>query len=293
MAKIRVGVSGWSYEQWRDRFYPEALPQKDRLHWISRRFDATEINASFYSLRKASSYRAWRDAAPRDHRFAVKGSRYVTHAKKLRDPRAGLANFFASGVLELGERLAPFLWQLPANLGFDAERLERFLETLPRDTDEAGELASEHDDRVAEPVTRSPDGTHRLRHALEVRHESYLEPQALRILKRRGIALVFSHGDQWSYAEDVTAGFVYLRLHGPDELYASPYSDDELRVWADRVHAWQSADEPPDAHRATRVVAPTRKGRDVYVFFDNDAEAYAPHNALRLRELLDDSPQRS
>lgn len=284
MGKIRVGISGWSYDDWRGPFYPEGLPRGRELEYASRRFDTVEVNGSFYSLLKPETYASWYEMTPRGFLFAVKGSRFITHNKKLADVETPLANFLASGVLRLREKLGPILWQLPETFRFDAERVGRFLELLPHDTEAAARLARRHDERVEGRAWTEAAGRHRVRHALEVRHESFFCPEFVRIARRTGTALVFSHAADWPYAEELTAGFVYLRLHGGTVTYASRY--DDLDRWAERIREWRDGDEPEDARRITDWVPPGRTARDVYVYFNNDCFARAPNDARRLARRL-------
>ena len=216
----------------------------------------------------------------------MKGSRFITHNKKLANVRTPLANFLASGLLALKGKLGPILWQLPEGAGVDVDRLEEFLELLPHDTEGAADLASHHDERVEGRSFTTADRNRRLRHVLEVRQESLLTAEVVRATRRNGIALVFSDSADWPYTEEITAGFIYLRLHGSRETYASRYDDAELDRWARRIEAWRSAREPEDPARITDRVPPPRKRRDIYVYFDNDQHAHAPHDALRLAERL-------
>lgn len=287
MARVRIGLSGWSYDEWRGDFYPEELPQRQELAYAARAFDTLEINGSFYSLRKPSDYRKWRDAAPADFCYSIKGSRFITHNKKLHDVRTALANFFASGVLELREMLGPFLWQLPAGLTFDGDRLEEFLRLLPHDTLSLAALARRHDRRVSGRSRLTPDRNRRVRHVLEPRHESFFTSAVVRLLRRHGVALAFSDARDWPYTEEITAGFVYVRLHGPGEPYGSPYDDRALDRWAERIRSWHRAGQPADARRITERAPPPRKGRDVYVYFDNDRYGHAPRDASALRRRLE------
>lgn len=287
MARIRIGLAGWSYDDWRGDFYPPDLPRSRELRYAARAFDSLEINGSFYSLRKPAHYRSWRAAAPRGFRYAVKGSRFITHNKKLHDADTALANFFASGVLELREMLGPFLWQLPHNLTFDEPRLEAFLQRLPHDTEALAAMARGHDRRVSgRSRVTNPDRNHRVRHVLEPRHESFFCAACVRLLRRHGVALAFSDCRDWPFTEEITAGFVYLRLHGPAQPYASPYGDQALDRWAERIQLWHRAEQPGDADRITERVPPHRKARDVYVYFDNDQHGHAPRNARALRRRL-------
>jgi uncharacterized protein YecE (DUF72 family) len=285
VAKIRIGVSGWNYDEWKGNFYPEGLPESDRLAHAASVFDTIEVNGTFYGLTDPGTCRAWREAVPDHVELAIKGSRYITHMKRMGEPETPLANFFASGILEIGPNLGPVLWQLPARHRFDVERLDRFLALLPKDTVEAAELARGHDRRVEDPAYG--DGSrHRMRHVLEVRHQSFLNEEAVEIVRSHGVALCFSHSAEWPYIEEITAGFVYLRLHGPRLPYASEYSEGELRVWARRIEAWRGGSEPGDAARITEHEPPDRRERDVYVYFDNTAHGYAPADATKLTRLL-------
>ena len=286
MGTIRIGVSGWAYDDWRGEVYPDDLPDQDRLAHVARQVDTVEVNASFRQLLTPDTVTRWYEAVPADHRMAVKGSRFITHNKKLADLGPALANFFAAGVLELREKLGPVLWQVPAQLHFDRERVARFLDRLPHDTDEAAELAEEHDDNVPAPSFGGPD-THRLRHALEVRHDSWLCDEMVRLARAHNLALVVADSSEdWPLVEELTAGFVYVRLHGPEELYASGYDDAQLERWADRLVAWRDGGQPDDARRITDRTPPDRVGRDVYVYCNNDKGGHAPRDAARLRELV-------
>jgi uncharacterized protein YecE (DUF72 family) len=287
MGRIRIGVSGWDYDSWRGRFYPDDLPQRAELRYAAERFDLVEINATFYRLTTAQRCIAWRDAVPHGTVLAVKGSRFITHNKNLDVTGSALANFLASGILALDDKLGPILWQLPERLHLDAERVEAFLAALPHDTDSAADVARGHDERVDDPAYGSGDN-HRLRHVLEVRHPSFLSEEMAAIARRHGVALAVSHASTWPYTEEVTAGFVYVRLHGPQELYASAYSEDELRGWAQRLHRWCAAEQPDDARTITDRAPPDRQGRDVYVAFNNDKDGHAPGNAARLQALVDE-----
>jgi uncharacterized protein YecE (DUF72 family) len=266
--RLLVGTSGWIYPHWRARFYPARLPQKQWLAWLATQLPSVEVNGTFYSLARPPQFDAWRAATPDDFVFAVKGSRYLTHMLKLHEPRTPLANFFAQGLLRLGKKLGPILWQLPPFLAFDADRARAFFELLPRDLAAAERLARRHDHRLdGRCALVAPDGHDRpLRHALEVRHCSWLEEPALMLLAEHDLALVTADSaDHHPLSlERTSAAFAYVRLHGAVALYASRYSDRELDEWAALVDAWR------------------RRGSDVYVYFDNDAQAFAPHDARRL-----------
>ncbi|WP_205473261.1 DUF72 domain-containing protein [Nocardioides sp. SYSU D00038] len=270
MARALIGISGWSYRSWRGDFYPEGLRQRDELSYAAERMGSVELNGSFYSLQRPSSYDAWRDATPDDFVLAVKGGRYLTHMKRLRDTDTALANFLASGVLRLGAKLGPLLWQLPESVRFDTERVGGFLASLPRSTGAAAEVAARHDDKVPEPALEALDDRP-LRHALEPRHPSFATAEAVALLREHGVALV--HADsagRWPAFDEDTADFRYVRLHGHTELYASGYDAGRLDAWAERCRGWLAA------------------GQDVHVYFDNDARGHAPHDAVALHRRLTD-----
>jgi uncharacterized protein YecE (DUF72 family) len=287
MGKVRIGTSGWSYADWRKgRFYPEGLTQRCELEYLSRQFSTVEINGSFYSLLRPQTYAGYHEAVPRGFTFAVKGGQFITHSKKLKDVQVPLANFLASGVLRLEEKLGPVLWQLP-QMRWEAERVERFLDLLPADTAAASRLARKHDQRLSGRASVSVERHRTMRHALEVRHPALMSEQVVRACRRRNVALVFSHnGDDWPYREEITAGWCYLRLHGAPHTYASNYSKSALDGWSERIRRWAQGQEPDDAARITSRQPPARKSRDVYVYFDNDQGAHAPRNARGLTDRL-------
>ena len=281
---IRIGISGWTYAPWRGRFYPKGLPHKQELAYAAGHFPAIEVNGTFYGLQRPESFAAWREAAPAGFVFAVKGSRYITHMLRLKDAEAALANFLASGVLRLGPMLGPILWQFPARMRFDAARFDTFLGLLPRDTEAALALARRHDARVDGRAWLEMDRKRLLRHAIEVRHESFRDPAFIRLLRRHHAALVCADAVDWPCLMDVTADFVYCRLHGSEELYASGYDAAALDRWAARIRSWADGGHPEDAALIARP--PARRKRDVFVFFDNDAKVRAPVDAKALAEKL-------
>ncbi|MFT4113055.1 DUF72 domain-containing protein [Silvibacterium sp.] len=284
--RIRIGISGWTYAPWRGVFYPKRLPQKRELAYAAEHFPSIEINGSFYSLQRPASYEAWRDATPRDFVFALKGSRYITHMRRLRDAEQGLANFLASGPLALGEKLGPMLWQLPPNFIFKPEVIEPFLQLLPRDTLQAAELARGHEARLRGRAFLQPEKKQRLRHAMEVRHESFVCEEFIRLLRKYNVALVCADTVEWPLLMDVTADFLYLRLHGSEELYKSGYGPKALDTWADRIHRWAAGGDVKGRHASAKEAAKRKSGRDVFVYFDNDAKVRAPKDAQGLMRRL-------
>ena len=286
MREIGIGISGWRYPGWRGVFYPKGLPQREELRYAAQRLNTVEINGSFYSLQHPDSWRRWHAETPDAFVFAVKAPRYITHLRRLRDIEAPLANFFASGVLELREKLGPILWQFPPNLRFDAARWTAFVERLPRDTAQARSIARRHDARVrAVSIPRAAN--RRLRHAVEIRSETFRDERFISLLRRHAIALVVADtAGKWPLLEDVTADFVYLRLHGDTEIYASGYTPTALDAWAARIDAWRRGGEPADARRVSTRPARPRARRDVYCYFDNDIKVRAPFDAESLRARL-------
>lgn len=268
MGIVRVGISGWRYPRWRGDFYPKGLRQKDELAYAASKLASIELNGTFYSLQRPGCFRDWYAATPEGFVFAVKGGRFVTHMKKLRDVDTALANFFASGLLRLREKLGPVLWQLPERLPFDPARMEDFFATLPRDTAAAAALARRHGPQVEGRAWTEVEADVPIRHALEPRHPTFFTPEAFDLLRRHDVALVLADtAGRWPYAEELTADFVYVRLHGAEQLYWSGYTADQLDGWAEKIRAW-------------------RKKRDVYVYFDNDAQGRAPWDALALASRL-------
>jgi len=286
MPRICIGISGWRYAPWRGVFYPRGLPQRCELEFASRALPTIEINGSFYSLQRPASYLHWYSETPSDFVFAVKANRYITHMRRLREVEKPMANFFASGLLHLREKLGAILWQFPPNLRYDPITFERFLALLPRDTTAALALARKRESRMLWRSRLAIDRNRRLRHAVEIRHESFLDASFVASLRRRRVALVVADtAGKWPYREDVTADFMYLRLHGDKKLYASGYSDAALARWASRIRAWHHGSEPEDA---VRIDGPARRGdkRDIFCYFDNDMKVKAPFDAQSLRRHL-------
>ncbi|MGA9576245.1 MAG: DUF72 domain-containing protein [Terrimicrobiaceae bacterium] len=287
MPEIRVGISGWTYPGWRGKFYPDGLPRKRELEFASRQVSSIEINGSFYSLQRPESYLAWYEATPADFVFAVKAGRFITHVKRLKEVETPVANFFASGILRLREKLGPILWQLPPSVRYDRSRLEAFFGLLPRAAAAAEALARKHDARLNQRAWTESAGVGKLRHALEVRHASFENTEFVEILREHDIALVVADtAGKWPFIEDVTSDFVYVRLHGDAELYASGYSPRVLNEWARKVRAWKRGQTPADARLLTSRPHPRPGGRDVFVYFDNDAKVRAPFDAMSLASRL-------
>src|SRR6185503_288249 len=213
MPDTRIGISGWRYGPWRGTFYPKDLPQKRELEYASRKLNSVEINGSFYSLQRPEFYRDWFDATPDDFVFSVKGGRFITHMKKLKDVRTPLANFLASGVLCLKEKLGPILWQFPPGFAFNEERFGAFFELLPKTTTDTAKLAKKHDVRLKGRSWTKTDADRPMRYAVEIRHDSFKDARFIKLLRKHNIALVLADtAGRWPYMEDVTADFIYARL---------------------------------------------------------------------------------
>jgi uncharacterized protein YecE (DUF72 family) len=288
--KVFIGVSGWRYTPWRGNFYPRGLAQARELWHAARHFNSIEINGSFYSLQRPSSYAQWASETPPGFVFAVKGGRYITHMLKLRNAEGAMGNFFASGLFALGDKLGPILWQFPPNFGFHPEVFEPFLASLPRTTAAAAKVALQRDQRLRGREGREmlePRHRQRLRHAVEVRHQSFVTPDFIALLRKYNVAWVVADTPQpWPLYEDVTADFVYMRLHGSTELYKSRYTPEQLERWADCIAAWRDGRQPKDARLISKAKAPKLAARDVYCYFDNTDKLHAPDNARELMALL-------
>lgn len=285
MSCVEVGISGWTYKGWRGTFYPPKLPIKKELSFASRELPSIEINGTFYALQRPESYLNWYETTPADFIFSVKANRYITHVKRLKDVEIPMANFIASGPMALKEKLGPFLWQFPPSMVFDPDRFEAFLRLLPRDFKEASKLGKKAE-LAKERTYLTIDENHRMRHAVEVRHESFLNPLFVDLLRKYNVAIVFADtAGRWPYLEDITSDFIYLRLHGDSELYVSGYDDETLDFWSKRIKTWKRGRVVNDQLTMTDVKPPV-EARDVFVYFDNDAKVRAPADAKTLLQKL-------
>ena len=250
-------------------WYPEGLAQRRELEFCGRHFPTVEINGSFYSLQRPEYYDEWYRETPPGLVFAVKGSRYITHLLRLKNIDKPLANFFASGIFNLREKLGPFLWQFPPMFRYERARLESFFEKLPRTSAQALALARRRDARMTGRARLAIDEDRPLRHAVEIRHPSFMNNDFTALLRAHDIGLVVADtAGKWPKLFHVTSDFVYVRLHGDVKIYTSGYSDRALASWARRIRNWE------------------RDGRDVYVYFDNDVKVKAPFDALNLMRKL-------
>jgi len=278
---IRLGTAGWVYEPWRDNFYPKGLKQKDELSYSSARLGNIEINATFYSHQKAASFENWAAATPDDFVFSVKGHQLVTHIKRLKDVEIPVANFLASGVLALGRKLGPFCWQLPGNTRYDADRMEAFLALLPHTPEALVALASKSEGLKNEPYLDAA-GVTKVRHAIEVRHESFATPRFIEQLRAHNVALVVADTSEWRYI-DQTADFAYARLQGAPG--AEAYTADERAVRGQWLKAWAEGRPVGDGKYVTGPEA-SPPPRDVHAFFVSTDKDNAPHNARAVMAQL-------
>jgi uncharacterized protein YecE (DUF72 family) len=280
--KVRIGISGWTYKPWRGVFYPEDLKQKHELEYASMAFNSIEINGTFYSLQRPTSFERWAAETPEDFVFSVKAPRFITHIRRLKDAKAPVANFLASGIFNLGPKLGPILWQLPPNFIFRPEVLEDFFLLLPHDTEKASAVARKHDKWMSGRTALKSDAKRPLRHAMEIRHASFVTPEFINLLRQYDVALVCADTVEWPRLMDVTSDFMYCRLHGSEVLYASGYDEPSLDQWTTRVGHWARGGEPEDAERVIKEKGPQKSQRDVFVYFDNDAKVRAPFDAKSL-----------
>jgi uncharacterized protein YecE (DUF72 family) len=285
--QTRIGISGWRYVPWRGTFYPEGLPQRSELQYASRQFNTIELNGSFYSLQTPKSYQQWHDTTPADFVFSIKGPRYITHMKRLKDIQEPMGNFYASGVLALQEKLGPTLWQFPPNFQFDPDRLGPFLKNLPRDMRAAAKIGKNSNAKLKTKPYLSVKANHPLRHAVEIRHISFLDARFIDMLRENNVAAVFADtAGKWPYFEDVTSDFIYCRLHGDEVLYVSGYTPEALARWATRLNLWRCGRESQDAKRINGPAVKSSE-RDIYVYFDNDVKVRAPADAKELTRMLE------
>lgn len=269
MATARVGISGWTYAPWRGEFYPTGLRQADELGFVAERLNSIELNGSFYSLQKPASWLKWRSQTPDGFAFSVKVPRFITHMRRLDDIAEPLANFFASGVLGLGPKLGPFLWQLPPNLDYDPDLIATLFARLPRDTEQSLATARGRGERMRGKELLEIDAVRPVRHAIEPRAHSFDDQQFADQAAEAGVAVVLGDSaGRWPRLDWLTADFAYARLHGDTELYTSGYDAAALDEWEEWTRDHLDHD------------------RDVYVYFDNDVKVRAPFDAMELTERL-------
>lgn len=263
---VRTGTAGWVFEPWRGTFFPAGLVQKKELSYAASRLTSIEINATFRANQKPASFARWASETPAGFAFSVKGPQLVTHIKRLKNCAEPLANFFASGPLAMGDRLGPFVWQLPPNLAFDPDSFSAFLELLPKDVETYLALAGKADGARQEPFLDA-SGVTRIRHAIEPRHPSFNSPEAHALFARHNIARVIADTAEHPQRE-LTADFAYCRLQGPARADAAGYEDTDIADWARTMAGWRDA------------------GHDVYAYFVHEDKLHAPQNAIALRKAL-------
>ena len=212
---IRVGTSGWTYEQWRGHFYPKGLRREAELGYAAAHLKAIEINGTFYGLQSPQAFAGWAEQVPAEFMFSIKAPRQITHVLRLRDAHSALANFIASGLLRLGIHLGPILWQFPANFRFDPKRLEPFLCLLPHDTEAAAALGRRHDGTLRAPPWLEVGSVRPIRHAFEIQHESFQCQEFIDLLRAHDVALVCADNSAWPHCVEMTSDFVYCRLYMP------------------------------------------------------------------------------
>jgi uncharacterized protein YecE (DUF72 family) len=260
---IRVGVGGWVYEPWRETFYPPGLPQKNELAYASRHLTSIEINGTFYGTQKPESFRKWAAETPVDFVFSLKGPRYATNRSRLAEAGPSIERFLASGITELGSKLGPILWQFAPNKRFDEEDFGAFLALLPKEFD-----------------------GHPLRHAVEVRHESFRVPAFAALLRAQDIPVVYADSDEYPAFADVTGSFVYARLQRSVDSEPTGYSAPDLDRWAERCRAWADGGRPADLPCIEPRHSPRKTPRPCFVYIISGAKVRNPAAARALIERL-------
>jgi uncharacterized protein YecE (DUF72 family) len=286
--KIHVGMSGWRFDGWRGTFYPENLAQRRELEFASQHLNSIEINGTFYSMQKPQSFKTWSEETPDDFVFSVKGTQFITHIRKLENVETALANFLAQGLLRLGKKLGPILWQFPPQFSFDAERIGRFLSLLPHTRKQAAAYARQRDQWMESRSWLDVEEDLPLRHAVEIRHKSFAVPEYISLLRKYGIALVVADSVKWPVMMDITADFVYCRLHGSEKIYPDGYTSDAIDTWARRMITWSRGEEVTDGSRIHPEPGPQQPFRDVFVYFDDDNKVRAPFDAQSMSKRIEE-----
>jgi uncharacterized protein YecE (DUF72 family) len=284
--QIRIGMSGWRYDDWRGTFYPEGLPQRRELEFASRALNSIELNGTFYSTQRPKNFQDWSQETPDDFVFSIKGSQFITHIRRLENVQGALANFLAQGMLCLGKKFGPILWQLPPQFTYDAARLESFFKLLPHTHQQAAAYARQRDEWMASRSWLDVEDDRPLRHAVEIRHKSFAKPEYIELLRKYGVALVVADSVKWPVMMDITADFVYCRLHGSEKVYPEGYTEDALDTWAKRMIAWSRGEEVTDGTRIHSEPGPKQSARDVFVYFDDDNKVRAPFDAQSLSKRI-------
>jgi uncharacterized protein YecE (DUF72 family) len=260
---IRLGIGGWTFEPWRGVFYPDSLKQKDELNYASRHLTAIEINGTYYSSFKPDSWRKWKSETPDGFVFSVKASRFTTNRRELAGAGDSVEKFLNQGLTELGDRLGPIFWQLPNTKKFDPEDFEAFLALLPGSVDGVA-----------------------LRHAVEVRHDTFINPAYPALLRKYGVANIYAKHFKYPEIADLTADFAYARLQTGSDDCETAYPDDELDAWAKVMKTWAAGDVPADLPLADPSHTAEKSPRDVFAFIIHEGKVRAPAGAMALIERV-------
>lgn len=260
---IRAGIGGWQFAPWDKSFYPEGLAKSKQLHYASRQLATIEINGTFYRGQKPETFAKWAAEVPDGFVFSLKGHRAVTNRRALGEAEESIGKFFATGVAELGDRLGPIVWQFTPTKKFDPDDMEAFLALLPEES-----------------------GGIRLRHVLEVRHDSFLVPAFVALAAKHGAAICYAHHATYPEMADVTADFVYARLQKGEDDIPTAYPPRELDAWAARAKAWAEGDMAEDLPRAAPDAKPAKTPRDVFVYFIHEGKVRAPAAAMAFMERV-------
>ena len=255
---IRIGIGGWTYEPWRGTFYPEKWPQKRELDYAAGHVTAIEINGTYYGSQKPATFASWAKAVPDGFVFSLKASRYCTNRKVLAEAGESIAKFTGQGIVELGDRLGPILWQFMATKQFDPDDFAAFLALLP----------AKQDGLV-------------LRHAVHVRHESFAVPAFVAMCRAAGVTIVYAHSAEYPAIADLTGDFVYARLEDAEERFAAGYAPAALDDWASKARLWAQGGRP-DGLPYVDDAMPANHPRETFIFFINGAKVRAPHGAMAL-----------
>ena len=260
--RIRVGVGGWTYEPWRDNFYPKGLPHSRELAYASSKLTSIEINGTYYSTQKRDSFAKWRDETPDDFVFSLKASRYATNRRELGTAGESIERFVRSGIAELGPKLGPIVWQFMPTKRFDPDDFAAFLRLLPAEVEGVG-----------------------LRHVMDVRHDSFKTPEFIDLVRKHRAATVFTDSDEYPSFADLTTDFVYARLMRTDVTVSTGYPDAALDGWAHAITTWAQGSEPQGVPLVGGKAA-AAKARDVFVYFISGAKERNPAAAMALIERL-------
>jgi uncharacterized protein YecE (DUF72 family) len=263
--KIRAGIGGWTFEPWRGVFYPDGLAHAKELHFASRHLPVIEVNGTYYSTQKPETFARWAADTPDNFVFALKGPRYATNRRELRGARDSIMRFLESGITELGNKLGPLLWQFAPTKKFDEGDFGAFLDLLPEKFD-----------------------GRRLRHAVEVRHDSFCTPSFIALARKKSVTIVFADHSKYPAIADVTGDFVYARLQTGRDDIPTAYPLKVLGEWAKRAKEWAAGGVPADLPIVDRDATPKSKPRDTFVFFIHEGKVRAPHAAMAFMQKVED-----